>query len=462
MNPVDELGELLGPHRVTIDPIDLARHAHDRSAAALLAERRGEDPGLPVCVVRPRNTDQVWSLVRWANRTRTPVVAYGGGSGVCGAVAAAGAVVADLRAMDEIVDFDEKSRLVRVQPGMLGPDLEKALRAWGYTLGHEPQSHRISTVGGWIATKAVGQLSARYGGIEDLVRGLEVVLGNGELVRSLTTPRRSAGPELASLMIGSEGAFGIVTEATLAVSPIVSERVDRCVRFEDMAAGVSACRSIAQSDLCPTVVRLYDREDSAIFLRHHPDEPQGPLLLLSFDGPSAVERANAAVELGGTPGNDALMTHWWEHRNDAVEEYRLLLRGEGVLGEHGLVDTVEVSGTWSVLRDLYHSMKKALEPVCDLVGCHLSHVYPDGACLYFTLASAPADETAALQAHEQWWEVAMRTCLDAGGSISHHHGIGRVKAPWLREELGGWHDALVAIKRALDPNGIMNPGVMGL
>ncbi|HWC14470.1 MAG TPA: FAD-binding oxidoreductase [Actinomycetota bacterium] len=462
MNAVAQLGEILGPHRVTTDPVDLARHTHDRAASGLLADRRDEPWDPPLCVARPRNTDQVWSLVRWANQTKTPVVAYGGGSGVCAAVAASGAVVADLRAMDEIVDFDEKSRLVRVQPGMLGPDLEKALRAWGYTLGHEPQSHRISTVGGWIATKAVGQLSARYGGIEDLVRGLEVVLGNGELVRSLTTPRRAAGPELTSLMIGSEGAFGIVTEATLTVSPIVTERVDRCIRFEHMADGVGACRSIAQSDLRPTVVRLYDAEDSAIFLRHHPDEPQGPLLLLSFDGPSASERAAAAAGFGGEPGNDALVTYWWEHRNDAVEEYRLILRGEGILGPHGLADTVEVSGTWSVLRDLYHSMKKALEPLADLVGCHLSHVYPEGACLYFTMASACADEQAALDAHGQWWETAMRTCLDAGGSISHHHGIGRVKAPWLREELGGWHDALVAIKRALDPNGIMNPGVMGL
>ena len=463
MNKIDELAEILGPHRVTTDPADLARHTHDQAAAALLAERMGETIEPPLCVARPRSTDQVRALVEWANRTSTPLVPYGGGSGVLGGVAASGAVVVELRAMDQILDFDEKSRLVRVQPGMLGPDLDKALRSWGYMLGHEPQSVKISTVGGWVATRAAGQLSARYGGIDELLVALEAVLPTGAVVRSKLTPRRAVGPDVAGLLIGSEGALGIVTEATLKVSPIPEESADRCVRFEHMTDGVKACRLIAQSDLRPTLVRLYDHDDSTIFLRHHPEETPGPLLLLSFDGPGCADRADDAVELsGGTPGNDDLVTHWWEHRNDAVDEYRKLLRGEGLLGPHGIVDTIEVSGTWTVLRDLYHSMKKSLEGTADLVGCHLSHVYESGACLYFTLASAPPDDQAAVETHARWWDAAMRACLDAGGSISHHHGIGRVKAPWLNEELGGFKDALVAIKKAMDPNGIMNPGVLGL
>ena len=463
MKPLEELAELLGPHRVTTDPVDLARHAIDQGAAGLLAVRRGDDPELPLCVARPRSTDQVRALVRWANEAKIPLVPYGGGSGVVGAIASAGAVVVELRAMDQILDFDEKSRLVRVQPGMLGPDLDKALRAWGYMLGHEPQSVRISTVGGWVATRAAGQLSARYGGIEDILIAIEAVLPNGAVVRSKLTPRRAAGPDVASLLVGSEGALGIVTEVTLRVSPIPDESADRCVRFEHMTDGVKACRLIAQSDLRPTLVRLYDQDDSTIFLRNHPDETPGPLLLLSFDGPGCADRADDAVELsGGIAGNDELVAHWWEHRNDAVDEYRKLLRGEGLLGPHGVVDTVEVSGTWSVLRDLYHSMKKSLDPTADLVGCHLSHVYEAGACLYFTLASAAPDEQAAAATHERWWDAAMRACLDAGGSISHHHGIGRVKAPWLNEELGGFWETLVAIKKAMDPNGIMNPGVLGL
>ena len=230
-----------------------------------------------------------------------------------------------------------------------------------------------------------------------------------------------------------------------------------------MSDGVVACRRIAQSELTPTLVRLYDREDAAIFLRHFPDEAPGPLMILSFDGDGGSGQARAAEGMsGGTPGDPALVSHWWDHRNDAVGEFRRLMEGDGLLGPHGLVDTMEVSGTWTVLRDLYHSMKEKLTEVADHAGCHLSHVYPDGACLYFTLASACPDDEVAAVTLARWWETGMRACLDAGGSISHHHGIGRVKAPWLEEEIGGWMDVLHAVKAAIDPHNVMNPGALGL
>jgi alkyldihydroxyacetonephosphate synthase len=266
-------------------------------------------------------------------------------------------------------------------------------------------------------------------------------------------------------MIGSEGALGIVTEATLRVVPVPGARADRCIRFEAMTDGVAACRRVAQSGIRPSVVRLYDNDDAALLLRHFPDEEVSPVLLLSVegDGTEPQARADAAAELcGGSPGDPALVAWWWEHRNDAVDEFRMLMSGEGLLGPHGLVDTMEVAGTWTDLRALYHSMKDALADVADVAACHLSHVYVDGACLYFTLGSACSDEAAAAALHERWWEVGMRTCLANRGSISHHHGIGRLKAPWLAEELGGWWEILAAVKRAVDPKGIMNPGVLGL
>jgi alkyldihydroxyacetonephosphate synthase len=463
VNPEQELADLIGPERVTTNPSDLIRHASDHSTRALLARRGGVVNGSPACVVRPRTTQQVADVLAWADRQRVPIVPFGGGSGVCGAIVPEGAVVVELRAMGRIAEVDEVSRLVDVQAGVMGSDLANALAAWGYTLGHEPQSVDISTVGGWVATRASGQLSARYGGIEDLVAGLEAVLPGGRVVSSKAAPRRSAGPDVAALMFGSEGTLGIVTEVTLRVSPAVTERVDRCVRFEHMVDGVAACRALAQSELVPTLVRLYDPEDATISLRNHPDEPPGALLLMSFDGADAKTRADKGLELaGGDPGNDALVDHWWRHRNDGVDEFRELMAGRGVLGPHALVDTMEVSGTWSVLRGLYHSMKDQLTPEADIVGCHLSHVYPDGACLYFTLASACTDDEVARAVHERWWEVGMSTCLHAGGSISHHHGIGRIRAPWLPDELEGWWDVLAAVKRAVDPNGIMNPGALGL
>lgn len=463
MTAAQQLADLLDPQAVSTDPADLDAHAADWAPAAMLARRRGEVPEPPACVVRPARTEEVATLLRWAHETSTPVVPWGGGSGVLAAAAPGGRVVVDLRGLDSLGEVDTKSLLVRAGAGVEGPRLNAHLSAAGYLLGHEPQSTAISTIGGWIATRACGQLSARYGGIESLLAGFTAVLPGGKVVRSKTVPRRAAGPDVASLLVGSEGTLGIVTEAELRVSPVLAQRSDLCIRFEHMADGVAACRTLAQSELHPTLVRLYDREDAAIFLRHFPDEPQGPLLLLSFGGRDADARAQEAADAcGGERGSDALVAHWWEHRNDAVDEFRRLMAGEGLLGPHALVDTIEVSGTWTVLRGLYHSMKDKLTPLADIAGCHVSHVYPDGACLYFTLASACPDDAEAGATLARWWETAMRTCLDAGGSISHHHGIGRVKAPWLEEELGGWMEVLRAVKRAVDPRGVMNPGALGL
>jgi alkyldihydroxyacetonephosphate synthase len=457
---VDELAGILDP--AVIETPD--QGPSDWAPRAFLSRRAGDDAPRPECVVRPRTTEEVAAVLEWAHSQRMPVVPFGGATGVCAGVAPlAGAVFVDLRRLDGISDVDDRSRLVTAGAGVTGDALGRGLARHNYMLGHEPQSVAISTVGGWLSTRACGQLSARYGAIEDLVAGLEAVLPGGTVVRSKVAPRRATGPDVANLLIGAEGILGIITEVTLRVVLLPTHRVDRCVRFEHMADGVAACRRLAQSDLQPTLVRLYDAEDAAIFLRHHPGEPQGPVLLLSFDGRDAEARADEGVALtNGTPGIDALVAHWWEHRNDAVEEYRRLMTGEGLLGPHALVDTMEVAGTWSVLRDLYHSIKAELSERAQVTGCHLSHVYADGACLYFTMASMCESDEAAGHLLAEWWDAGMGACLQAGGTISHHHGIGRTKTPYLARELGAWTGVLRAVKDALDPHGIMNPGVLGL
>ncbi|MGH2819579.1 MAG: FAD-binding oxidoreductase [Actinomycetota bacterium] len=466
MSVAERLASVLDESIVSIAEDDLDRHSGDWSARAFVARRAGTHSGRPACVVRPRSSGDVSKLLAWADESRTALVPYGGGSGVCEAIVPDGAVVVDLGAMSSVMNLDDRSMVVTVQAGITGPRLDEALRASGLMLGHEPQSMSISTVGGWIATRACGQLSARFGGIESSLVALEAVLPGGRIVRSRIAPRRATGPDVAALMLGSEGTLGIVTEATLRVGrrpDLPQVRSDRCLRFEHMAEAVGACRFLAQSDLRPTLVRLYDRDDTAIFFRNQPNAPQGALLLLSFDGFDAPARAERAVGLcGGHPEDEDLVAYWLEHRNDAVNTYPELMGGQGMLGPHALVDTMEVSGTWTVLRDLYHAMKEALGAEADICGCHLSHVYPDGACLYFTLASACSDDDHATSVHKRWWDAGMQTCIASGGSISHHHGIGRLKAPWLRQELGGWWDVLVAVKRAVDPNGIMNPGALGL
>lgn len=463
MTAAERLAGVLDRDVVSTDEDDLRAHSMDWTPSTLLAVRRGDGPPAPDCVVRPRTTQEVSTLLAWAHETSTPVVPWGGGSAVLASAVPAGRVVVDLARLDGLGEVDERSRLVRAGAGVTGPALGEHLARSGFMLGHEPQSLAISTVGGWIATRACGQLSARYGGIESLLAGFTAVLPGGRIVRSKTVPRRAAGPDVAALMIGSEGTLGIVTEADLRVTPIPAERAHLCLRFDHLADGIAACRGLAQSDLRPTLVRLYDTDDAAIFLRHFPEETPGPLLLLTFDGAGASRRAAAGAGLcGGVREGESLVEHWWVHRNDAVGEFRRLMEGDGILGPHALVDTMEVSGTWTALRGLYHSMKEGLGRVADVAGCHVSHVYPDGACLYFTLASACADDGDASAKLSQWWDTGMRACLDAGGSISHHHGIGRVKAPWLEEELGGWLDVLRAVKRAVDPRGVMNPGGLGL
>ncbi len=447
---------------MTTDTKDLINHGRDWSPIAQLDARSGAEPQ-PLCVVRPDSTEDVSKILAWAQETGTPIVPFGLGSSVVRGIEPENCVVVDMGVMLLIRDIDTKSLLVTVEAGISGPQLAEALAEQGYMTGHEPQSHDISTVGGWVATRACGQLSSAFGGIEDLIAGIEAVLPGGEVVRSKIVPRRSAGPDVASLMIGSEGTLGIVTAVTLRISPLLGPRSDRCIRFEHMTDGVKAARAIAQAKLEPTVLRLYDREDAMLFLRNHPDEPQGPLMVMSFHGQHANERARKAQDLAnGRHGNDHLVEHWWQHRNRAVDEFKGLMAGEGLLGPHGVVDTIEVSGTWTVLRDLYHSIKETLTPEADLVGCHVSHIYPDGACLYFTIAAACEDDDQARTKLDKWWELAMRNCLNSGGSISHHHGIGRTKAPWFAEELGGWWEVLRAVKKAIDPKGIMNPGALGL
>ncbi|HYY44143.1 MAG TPA: FAD-binding oxidoreductase [Actinomycetota bacterium] len=443
-------------------PAEDEEAARDRSATALVAARSGRAPRLRA-VARPKSTQEVAELLRWAQETRAPVVARGGGSGVCRGVEADGFVVVDLSALNNITGIDEESRLVTAQAGVTGPQVTRFLAERGYTLGHEPQSIDISTVGGWIATRACGQLSARFGGIETMVAGLEAVLPGGHTVTSKPSPRRAAGPDVASLMIGSEGSLGIVTEATLRFSPLPQGRADRCLSFDNMAPALEAVRTVAQSGLSPTLVRLYDPEDTALLLLSRGDSLEGPLLLLSFDGYEPEDRAGRALEMcAGVPQDPALVAHWWEHRNDAVRQYAQIMAGEGVLGPHGVVDTMEVSAPWSRIEELYGRMKEALSERADLCACHLSHVYGDGACLYFTVAAACEAEEEAVRRLESWWQAGMSECLAAGGSISHHHGIGRLKARWLPEELDGFYDVLRAVKTAVDPHGIMNPGVLGL
>ncbi|MBI4729625.1 MAG: FAD-binding oxidoreductase [Acidobacteria bacterium] len=465
---VRDLAALLPAGGVSTDPEDLRAHARDWWALSLLRERRGDPIQLPLAVLRPRSTGEVSAILGWARQTRTAVVPFGGGSGVCGAAtASAGCVSLDLRGLDRILEIDDVGLTVRTQAGVMGPALEEALRARGLTLGHFPQSIDISTVGGWLAARGTGQKSLRYGRIEDLLLGLEVVLAGGEVVRTPAHPGTAVGPNLARLFVGAEGTLGVITEATLRLSPAPERVAHAAYSMESFGAGLEALRLVSRAGLRPAVARLYDEADAAIALRHEADRPPGAILVLRFEGGVLAEAEERAVRevverAGASECDSGLAERWWTHRNDAVEGYLAVLRGE-MLGPTAVVDTMEVAAGWRDLPGLYRAVGEALRASADHVGCHASHIYAQASCLYFTfLILGAADDVVAEARYRSAWSDGMEAVLASGGTISHHHGVGLLKAPWAARELGGSMEILRAIKRALDPEGVMNPGKLGL
>jgi alkyldihydroxyacetonephosphate synthase len=419
-------------------------------------------PARPAAVVRPADAAGVAVAVRLAAEHRVPLTPAAGRSGVCGgAVPVAGGVVLDLRGLAGVVDVDDTSLLVRALPGTFGDDLEASLADRGLTLGHWPQSMALSTVGGWVACRSAGQYSTRYGKIEDMVVGLEVVDGRGRHLRTGGSPRAATGPDLTQLFVGSEGTLGVVTEATLRVRPRPAGTGWAAFAFPHFADGLDACRRVLRRGATPAVLRLYDPVESARSF----SEGGNLLLVLDEGDPAAVEATLAVVEeeVRRTPGVEVrdrrLVGRWVEHRND-VSALGLAL-GAGLV-----VDTVEVAASWRALPGLYDQVVAAIGAVPGTLAAsgHCSHAYLDGGCLYFTFAGGPGEDPAAKDAYYRAaLDGAMAATVKAGGAISHHHGIGLVRAPWLPEALGqGAFDALCDLKAAFDPTGVLNPGKLGL
>lgn len=467
--PISDLSALLPGGVVSTDAGDLRAHARDWTPLLMLRERRGDALPLPACVARPRSTDDVATVLRWAEETRTPVVPFGGGSSVvAGAQAVEGCVSLDLRAMDRMVEIDETGLTMTAQAGIMGPALEAALAARGLTLGHFPQSFEISTLGGWLSARGAGQKSSRYGRVEEMLVGVEAVLAGGRVVRTPAFPSTAAGPDLGRLFVGAEGTLGVITEATLRVHPAPTHVSHSAYSFETFSAALEAARAVMRAGLRPAVLRAYDETDLQIAFRANDDRPgSGALALLRFeaDALGAEEAAAADAVLasgGGKPLGASLAEWWWEHRNAAVQTLRKVMF-EGMLGETAVVDTMELSARWTELPGLYRRVQAGLARAADVVGCHLSHPTAQGGCLYFTFVMASnADDVVAEERLLAAWRAGMEATIEAGGTVSHHHGVGVLKAPWAARELAGEMELLRAIKRALDPGGIMNPGKLGL
>ncbi|HKA92508.1 MAG TPA: FAD-binding oxidoreductase [Acidimicrobiia bacterium] len=461
--PVDDA--LLGRLRsacadVTVDAATVADASRDWWPLAMIWALDAQVAARAAAVARPASVDEVAVVLRVCDEARVPVTAAAGRSGVCGAsVPLHGGVVLDLGGMAGIVDVDRESMVLDVLPGTFGTWLEDTLRAeHGATLGHWPQSIDLSTVGGWLACRSAGQYSTRYGKIEDMVVGIDVVLADGRVVHTGGAPRAAVGPDLTQLFVGSEGTLGVIGGARLRLHPAPGFEERAAFGFSSFAGGIEACRKVLQRGATPAVLRLYDATEAD---RSYQTGDRHVLLALDEGDRELVEGVMSVVlgecvDAGAEVLDRELVGRWLEHRNDVSSLEALISRGY-------VVDTMEISARWRDLPGIYAEATQAIRAVdgTAVASAHLSHSYPDGACLYFTFAAQtePDDRERYYRAA---WDAGTRAVLAAGGALSHHHGVGLNRARFVREALGEAFDVLAAVKRALDPHGILNPGKLGL
>jgi alkyldihydroxyacetonephosphate synthase len=442
---------------VTTDAAELAEASRDWWPLAMTWALAGEVGGLASAVARPASVEEVTAVLRIAHDARVPVTAAAGRSGVSGgSVPMHGGIVLDLSELVGIVDVDTTSMVLDVRAGTFGDVLEQELRdAHCVTLGHWPQSIAMSTVGGWLACRSAGQLSNRYGKIEDIVLGLDVVLADGTVVRTGGAPRMAAGPDLNQVFVGSEGTLGVITGARLRVHP--APRATRSAAFGvgSFSDGLDACRRVLQRGATPAVLRLYDEIES----RRNFGLDSCALLVLD-EGDAVVVDAMMAVvaeECASFAVLDAALVDRWLTRRNDVSMLAPLIRSGLV------VDTFEVAARWRDLPTMTDAVLAAVRSVDGTLACsvHQSHAYTTGACCYFTFGGQPPPNDRERYYHAVY-DAGMGAALAHGAALSHHHGIGLNRARFLPDALGAAFDVFGALKATLDPHGILNPGKLGL
>ncbi len=462
---------IVGPDHVLTDHETRLHRTRGKSTVDLLRLRGGDGSDSPDAVVRPATHDEVQRLIDWAVAEHVALVPFGGGTSVVGGLTAgrdgyAGVVSLDLMRLDQLLAVDRDSMTATLEPGLRGPRAEQLLAEHAMTLGHFPQSFEYATIGGFAVTRSCGQSSAGYGRFDALVVGLRVATPQGELVLG-SSPANAAGPDLREVVMGSEGAFGVVTAVTVRVRPVPVVTVYETWRWASFAEGTTAMRTLAQADLLPTVLRLSDEAETSINLATPAEVGAGQdgsaggcLMVTGYEGTEqAVEARRAACTallsgLGGTPlGVDA----GWSSGRFHGPYLRDSMLDVGVL-----VETLETVTFWSRVTQVYDAVKAALTASLGdgtIVLCHISHVYETGASLYFTVAAKQSGDPVA-----QWLAAkaaASDAMLDNGASITHHHAVGRDHKPWLAREIGPVGVRMLrALKAELDPTGILNPGVL--
>ncbi len=462
---IGALATIVGPEHVHADFGTRLQYGRDCLPYAKYLYRSGDLPGtLPALVVRPADTAEAADVMALLRRQKSRMIPVGSCSGVLGGVIPlCGEVAVDTSRMDGLLKIDTENQLVTVMAGMNGGDFEAALNAAGWTAGHYPQSIHVSTVGGWAACRGSGQASSRYGKIEDIVTGMAVVLPDGRTLRIGSSARRAVGPSVKDLFVGSEGTLGIITELTMRIWPLPEVMEDVVVGYRDVASALRAAKRIMQAELRPNIARVYDAEEtlsrtaSLDFFRQWP-----VMTFLAFSGKRRLAEAERELALeivgeeGGEIGPSAPMEHW---RGTRYASASASWTAKGYF-----MDTVEVTLPWSRLIEGYERMAAAVRAISADAhfGAHWSHVYPDGACQYMTFRLPPMADAQALPLHSAIWNGLQGIALDCDGSISHHHGIGVYRGKWMAKEHGIGLEIIQALKDALDPGNLVNPGKLGM
>jgi len=481
------ISAILKPAQIATDDEQRLIHTYGKSFPDLYRVRRGIVNNAPDMVLFPESHADVEKIVAAAQKAGVRVVPFGGGTNIVGGVehldASAMRVTLDMRRMVRVLDLDKDSWTATLEAGLPGPKLEEELNARGYSLGHMPDSFEFATLGGWLATRSAGMQSDAYGKIEDMVVSLKMVSPEGTIATRLT-PKSSAGPDLDQLIVGSEGTLGVITEAVMKIHPLPAVKDYHGVLFRDFESGAAAIHEAICRNASPTMFRLQDAAETGLaFSMRAPSTgftgfvqrqvkkylarrgyTQPCLMMAGFEGEPEYVREMLSKVLPITKkhggfhlGNSVGKT--WSKNKFAVPYLRDILMNHGCM-----VDVAETAAVWSKLMPLYHAARKAVQAQFEkegypgYIGCHISHSYIDGASLYYTFASKQV-EGQEIEQYYRFKRLITEAFMQNGGTLTHHHAVGYEHRPWLEQEVTRpGLTALRGLKKALDPDGIMNPG----
>ncbi|NLE23193.1 MAG: FAD-binding oxidoreductase [Actinobacteria bacterium] len=469
---VEGLRGILGPEAVVTDERVLVENSVDNFRKLQNIFDVHVMP-VPAAIVTPTNAREVAAVLTWANEHGVNVIPKTGGTATEGGLESAvpDSVIMDGSAMNEIVKIDPYNMQATVQCGVPLQVLEDRVREHGLTTGHSPQSKPVAHLGGLVATRSIGQFSTLYGGIEDMVVGLEAVFPNGEICRIKNVPRRAAGPDIRHIVIGNEGALCFITEVTVKLFPYLPEN-NRFLGWTlmDMKTGFEVLREVMVGGYKPSVARVYDPGDAGLHFSHFA-APDDCVLLFMAEGAEGIAKATA-------DGIQAIVDRHPECTqvpSEYIETWfndlcwgpdKILAEDERIRQTRNVNRTTEISADWSSINDIYQAARQRIIdeiPDITMMGGHSSHSYINGTNMYFNyffnvVDVGPEEET------EKYYlpiiSIIVEETLKRGGSIVHHHGMGKARAPWVRDEYGSSYYMLETLKTSFDPNGIMNKGTI--